>query len=319
MNDAGPIQAADEGRAPSHEPVRLVAPARLPVGAGLLPLFLSRDWAMAQPGIERAVILLHGRRRDADTYRQILQQAAASAGAAAACSLLIVPQFLAGTDARHHGVADTVLRWSLEGWMGGDLALGPVPASSFAALDAILARLADRARFPSLRHVVVAGHSGGAQVAQRYAIIGQGGASLEAAGLALRYVVANPSSYAYFSAERPFPIEACPDFDRWKYGMTDLPAYAGSASAATLEAAYAQRQVVYLWGGADCDIAQPALDRSCAAAAQGPHRLARGQAYFAYLQARHADLAHRAAIVPGVGHDGAAMFCSDPGRAALFD
>ena len=229
-----------------------------------------------------------------------------------------MPQFLAGTDARHHGLPDSVLRWSLEGWMGGDPAEGPVPASSFAALDAILARLADRALFPALRRIVVAGHSGGAQVAQRYAVLGQGGAQLEAEGLALRYVVANPSSYAYFSAERPYPVEACPDFDRWKYGMTDLPSYAGAASADTLEAAYVRREVIYLWGGEDTDAEQPALDRSCAAAAQGPHRLARGQAYFAYLKSRHPDLAHRAAIVPGVGHDGDGMFRSAAGLAALF-
>ncbi len=307
--------AADEGRAPNQRPVDIVAEGRLALGAGLLPLFLSQDWSAPLPGISRAVILLHGRRRDAETYRQILARAAEGS----ADSLLIVPQFLAGIDIRHHGLPEPVLRWSVEGWMGGEPAEGPVPASSFEALDAILAHLNDRSNFPALRRVVLAGHSAGAQLVQRYAVIGRGEAALEAAGRTLRQVVANPSSYLYFNADRPFPVGDCPDFDRWKYGMTDLPPYAGAVSTAALEAAYARREVIYLWGGEDSDTEQPALDRSCAALAQGPHRLARGQAYFAYLQARHADLAHRAVIVPGVGHDGAAMFCSALARAALFD
>jgi hypothetical protein len=229
-----------------------------------------------------------------------------------------VPQFLTGIDVVPHALPDAVLRWSLEGWMAGAPAEGPLPASSFEALDAILARLADRALFPALRRIVLAGHSGGAQVVQRYAVIGRGAAWLETAGMALRYVVANPSSYVYFSADRPVRVADCPEVDRWKYGMTDLPPYAGAADPVSLEAAYARRALVYLWGAEDRDVAQPALDRSCAAAAQGPHRLARGQAYFAYLQARHPDLAHRAALVPGVGHDGDGMFRSAAGLAALF-
>ena len=321
------LVAADEGHVPSERPVQVVADARLPVGAGVLPLYLSHDWGGPLPGITRAVIVLHGRRRDADRYRQAARNAARAAGSAAHGSLLIVPQFLAGLEVRHHRLEPDMLHWTREGWMGGDPAKAPAPISSFDALDAILARLGDRANFPTLRSVVVAGHSGGGQVAQRYAVLGRGGDRLQAAGLAVRYVVTNPSSYVYFSPERPapgggfapFPAARCPGFDAWKYGMNGLPPYAGATAPAALEAAFARRQVVYLWGGDDTDLDQPALDRSCAAAAQGPHRLARGQAYFAYLKARHPDLAHRAAVVPGVGHDGDAMFSSAPGLAALFD
>ena len=319
--------AADEGLAPSESPVRVVAEARLSVGTGVLPLYLSQDWSAVLPGVTRAVIVLHGRRRDADTYRLAAENAARAAGAAAHGSLLIVPQFLAVPDVQHHRLAPELLHWTLEGWMGGDPAEAPAPLSSFYALDAILNRLMDRANFPNLRTIVVAGHSGGGQVAQRYAVLGQGGDRAEAAGLAVRYVVANPSSYVYFSPDRPRPDDSfatfsaarCPGFDDWKYGMNRLPPYAGPSTPAALEAAFVRRRVIYLWGGDDTDRDQPALDKSCAAAAQGPHRLARGQAYFAYLKARHPDLAHTAAVVPGVGHDGDAMFSSTAGLAALFD
>ena len=62
--------------------------------------------------------------------------------------LLIEPQFLNDADvAAYHLPAET-LHWSHAGWEGGDDAQGPAPISSFAALDAILARLADRVPVP---------------------------------------------------------------------------------------------------------------------------------------------------------------------------
>jgi pimeloyl-ACP methyl ester carboxylesterase len=74
--------------------------------------------------------------------------------------------------------------------------------SSFDAIDSILARLADRSVFPNLAHIVLAGHSAGGQIVQRYAVVGTGTDKLTALGVRVRYVVANPSSYAYFSRER---------------------------------------------------------------------------------------------------------------------
>ena len=50
------------------------------------------------------------------------------------------------------------------------------------------------------------------------------------------------------------------------------------------------------------------------------HRHARGVAYMRYMQMRHpSDLNHRLREVPGVGHQGKAMFVSACGLAALFD
>jgi len=86
------------------------------------------------------------------------------------------------------------------------------------------------------------------------------------------------------------------------------------------------RQVIYLLGTADANPHQPDLDTSCAAEAQGRYRLARGLSYVADLQARHpgtpehpGTLAHRIALIPGVGHQGGAMFGPMCGLAALFD
>ena len=183
-------------------------------------------------------------------------------------------------------------------------------------------RLADRRLFPDLSQVVVAGHSGGGQMAQRYAVLGQAEATLRAQGTAVRYVVANPSSYAWFSADRPVEaiVRTCPSYNRWKYGMTDLPPYAARQDAAALETRYAARDVVYLLGTLDTNPNHPVLDKSCMGETQGPYRYARGHAYFASLQTMFGAKLHQTLHdVPGVGHDGDKMLTSACGLAALFD
>jgi pimeloyl-ACP methyl ester carboxylesterase len=235
---------------------------------------------------------------------------------------MIVPQFLAGIDIEaYHLPADT-LRWSLEGWEGGDPAVAPTSASSFDALDAILARLADRKIFPGLKQVVVAGHSGGAQVVQRYAIAGKGEAALTSLGIGVRYVVANPSSYAYFDNVRPEPsiAAACPGYNNWKYGMDERPAYLASPSISVLEKGYVARRVIYLLGTNDTNPNHPALDKTCMAEAEGPYRYARGHAYAAVMKTRDAGTPnHSLWDVKGVGHEGDKMLTSPCGLKALFD
>jgi pimeloyl-ACP methyl ester carboxylesterase len=305
------------------KPVKAVADARIAVGKqGMLPLYVSSDWSKPQPGITRAILVLHGRLRNADVYYRSALTAQAAAGEAGKTSIMIAPQFLAGIDVEaHHLPADT-LHWSLEGWEGGEPAEGPAPVSSFDALDAILARLSDRHLFPDLQQVVVAGHSGGGQVVQRYAIATKGEDGLKAEHIAIRYVVANPSSYAYFSEKRPEPqiAAACPGYNDWKYGMDARPSYLASASAAELEQRYVARQVIYLLGTRDTNPDHPALDKSCMAEAEGPYRYVRGHSYVATMAARDGGTPnHRVFDVAGVGHDGDRMLTSPCGLAALFD
>jgi hypothetical protein len=307
-----------------HRPVKAIADARMTVttraGSGDIPLYLSADWSHPLPSIRRVVIVVHGVGRDADGYFRGAEAARAAAGPAGPATLLIVPQFLADIDVATYHLPAAMLRWGTEAWAAGEPAHGPAPLSSFDVFDAIMQRLADRALLPALEHVVLAGHSAGGQVVQRYSIVGRGEAAIATRGLTLRYVVANPSSYLYFSDDRPEPVDraACPGFDRWKYGLAGAPPYVGATAG--LEGSFVARQVTYLLGTADTNPQQPDLDKSCGGEAQGPYRLARGLSYFAYLQARHPGMAaQRVALVPGVGHQGGAMFGSLCGLAALFD
>lgn len=281
-----------------------------------------------QPDITRALIVIHGARRNADEYLRSAQRALAAADAART-ALLVAPQFMSDRDIAAHNLPDNVLHWGSrqESWMAGEAAHGPEAISSFQAIDALLARLADRRVFPKLAQVVVAGHSAGGQAVQRYAVVGRGDVALTSAGIRVRYVVANPSSYLYFSPERPdsngafspFINADCPGFNDWKYGWSNAPTYARVKTPASYEQTYAAREVIYLLGTADTNPNHPALDKSCAGEAQGPQRYARGLAYARYVKMRHATLNHRVLEVPGVGHDSDKMLTSKCGLAALFE
>lgn len=313
---------ADE-MAVGRRPVKEVASLRIPIGAqGTLPIYVSADWSNPLPEITRAILILHGVRRDADAYFRSARRAQAAAGEAGKATIVIAPQFLTAGDVDAFHLSADTLRWTRLGWESGDPAVGPTAASSFDALDAILVKLADRRLLPNLKQVVVAGHSGGAQVVQRYAIATKGDMALTRGGVGVRYVVADPSSYAYFSSERPEPSIAatCAGFNRWKYGMENRPPYLADATASALEQAYVARRVIYLLGTLDNDPNQAALDKSCAAEAQGPNRYFRGHAYAAAMQARNGGTPnHSVQDVPDVAHQGGKMLRSPCGLKALFD
>ncbi|KAA0949451.1 alpha/beta hydrolase [Pseudomonas sp. ANT_H14] len=299
--------------------VKVISPDRFHLDAGDLSLGLSQDWRQPLPQVTRALIIVHGRLRNAQTYLQSAEKAAEHAGQSAN-TLVIAPQFLNESDVKRNPLDNQVLRWHGNDWMAGEPSVGPSHISSYGALDQIIQHLGNRKLFPALKEIVVAGHSGGGQVVQRFALTGHDHPALQSAGISLRYVIANPASYAYFTAQRPvkFDPASCPGFNDWKYGMHNLPAYAKRQRAKQLEQTYVKRNITYLLGQNDTDPNHPALDKSCAAETQGAYRLIRGHNYFDYLKQRHPQLGHTLIEVPGVGHNGDGMFTSPEGQAVLF-
>lgn len=305
---------------------------RIPAGQGsaIAPFVISFDWPKPQPKITRAVIIIHGIRRDVHGYYRTLLEAGRIAGAAGETAF-IAPQFLDEDDVNARAVTRELLRWRHTDWEAGAPATGPAPLSSFEVVDALLMRLADRSLFPNLKIVVLAGHSGGGQFVQRYAVVSRAASGLSRLGIHLRFVVANPSSYVYFDDQRPaadgtlvaFQSGACPGFNSWKYGTTNAPAYVKLDADNTwslMEADYAQRDVIYLLGTADTEPHEKDLDVSCSGEAEGRTRFARGQAYYTYLHGRHRSAwGQRMWFVSGVGHSSEKMFTSACGVSALFD
>lgn len=292
--------------------VNEVAQGRLQLQGGAMAVAVSPPPA----SIQRVLIILHGRLRNADTYLRSAETAAGLAGQLGT-TLIIAPQFLNEQDVARHQLPNDLLRWQGNDWMAGGLSTGPHPVSSFQVVDDIVARVSDRQQFPEVKEIVIAGHSGGAQVVQRYALLAHGEYRISP-----RFVVANPSSYAYFDGQRPmaFALASCPGFNHWKYGLENLPAYAAGQTPAQLEENYVKRDVVYLLGQQDVDPEHPALDKGCEAQTQGPYRLLRGHFFFDYLTRRHpVGLNQRLIEVPGVGHSGEGMFNSAQGLKALFE
>jgi pimeloyl-ACP methyl ester carboxylesterase len=267
------------------------------------------------PDATRAIVIVHGVLRNADTYFATGQ--ALLARAHATHTLLIAPQFVEQSDLDGHNVAAATLRWD-DDWPGGSNAVAPVPISTYSVFDAMLKRLADKTRFPKMREVVIEGHSAGGQIVQRYAVVGDGPDRIAGSGVSVHFIVANPSSYLYFDDWRPYPHANCPTFNQWRYGLHGVPPYV-HGTAAQLEDRYFSRRVTYLLGTADTDPNEWDLDRTCAGEAQGPFRFARGKAYIAYIKhLAPQGIAQEYALVAGVPHDNRRMFASACGIAVVF-
>jgi pimeloyl-ACP methyl ester carboxylesterase len=278
--------------------------------------------------IESAIVIQHGLARNGDAYFRDAEKLLAQSGADPRATLVISPQFFATEDSAKVGDTEIPL-WSRGGWMEGANSIdGTKGVSSFRVYDDLVGLLTDRSRFPRLERIVFAGHSGGAQVVHRYAILSHVDGKVRAAGIALRFVVANPSSYLYFTEDRPqgagyapYDNKACSHYNRYKYGFEGSVPYRKGASAEELFSAYAARDVVYLLGTADNDPNHRVLDKRCPAEAQGRTRIERGLAYVRYerlLADERVPLRHRAYEVLGIGHDQAGMFGSQCGVETLF-
>ncbi|HEY6325732.1 MAG TPA: hypothetical protein VIW73_04345 [Candidatus Cybelea sp.] len=265
--------------------------------------------------VTRAIVVVHGVLRDADYYYDT-GVIAANAAHALNDTLVIAPQFVEKSDLAGHAVSPQTLYWSSQ-WPGGSDAIAPAPISTYDVFDAIVVRLSDPARFPRLREIMIAGHSAGGQIVQRYAVVGKA-PQLDGGRVPVRLIVSNPSSYLYFTDWRPNPQPNCADFDAWRYGLRGAPRYV-TGVAAQLEARYVRRRVVYLMGTADVNPNEDDLDRTCGGEAQGPYRFARAKQYIAYIGRRHPEgTAQRYAFVKGVPHDNRRMFTSACGLAAIF-
>lgn len=273
---------------------------------------------------ERAVVIVHGVRRNAQDYYAGARQLLANAGLGGPAVLLIAPNFLSADDSP---ATDAMPLWPKDRWMqGSESSAGRRGIATFSVLDDLLAYLADSRRFPRLKEVVLIGHSAGAQLMQRYAVLGKA-----VAGLPVRYVISSPSSYLYLDANRPTPTgfaplpgKHCPGYNQYRYGLERPPAYLVSQGldAKQLFRRYAARNVTYLVGERDTHAASRIMDHSCGAEAQGRDRVQRQLGYLRYerfvSRAWAVDIAHRQFVVPGVGHNAAHLLASPQVARWLF-
>lgn len=286
-----------------------------PAGSGLARYF-SNGSLEGDRNAKRALIIVHGVLRDADYYYDTGMESVRDAHSTD--TLVISPQFVEAEDLAGHHVPANTLRWNGK-WPGGSPATAPAPVSTYSVFDAIVERLSDRKRFPQMREIVLAGHSAGGQIVQRYAAVGKAPQLDPGARVPVHLIVSNPSSYFYFSDDRPVPQKNCADFNQWRYGIAGAPPYV-TQTVTQLESQYVKRHVTYLLGTADTNPNEDDLDRTCGGEAQGPYRFARGKNYIAYLKQRHPSGTNQDfAFVLGVPHDNRRMFRSACGLGVIFN
>lgn len=303
-------------------------------GTYTLPVVASQPLEKISPTVERIIFVQHGAKRNADDYFRTMD----SVVQPDQHTLVIAPAFLTKTD--EQGKGNTGPRWTASSWMKGLIpsvdGQGP---GTFQVYHDIIHRL--QMQHPhAFRQIIFAGHSGGGQFVQRFAVLNQIDEQLRSQGTDVRYLVANPSSYLYTSAVRPvlqkdgsFALAKpdlasvnCPDWNQYKYGLEQIPG-SDIADSNDISKRYLNRQVTYLLGGQDTDPQHPLLDKHCAAELQGPYRLARGLGYRAFLQQLEQQTrmvgayssGHKFLVIPRTGHDQKKMFSARCVAAILQD
>ena len=313
------------------------------LGGGSSRSLIYRTYALDKRNetITRVLVSIHGASRDADNYfRSTL--AAGFLADALENTLIIAPRLASNDGAGCRDIlAPNEISWNCNNWRSGGPANSNPAVTSFDFLDEILRKVARKDVFPNLKAIVVVGHSAGGQVVNRYEMANQ---VHEKLGIPVAYVVANPSSYAYPDSVRPttaayaitsntpgyIPDVApntslfrsfgdarnCTTFDQWPYGLHNHTGYSAKQTDGQLRQQLAARPTTYLLGQLDI-LPLAGFDGSCAAMAQGPTRLARGEA-FARLVNEKLGAHHTVAVVPLCGHNARCMYTSEVALPLLF-
>jgi len=271
-------------------------------------------------------------------------------------TLVIAPRFAAsggnmgnGLGACHDQLAFNEADWDCEvqrpnSWRSGGAESGSGGLTSYDFMDHLLMLVSNKAVFPNLRAIVLAGHSAGAQFVIRYQMSNR---IHERLGTPVSYIVANSSGYPYLDERRPtvtaiprdiaasapgyspapsnnplpeFSLFAdatnCGTFDDWPYGLKKRVGYSSGVGEVQMKTQIVSRPLIFLLGEYDI-LPLSGFDGSCPAMAQGPTRLARGLIFKKYLNEQY-QAQHSAMVVPLCGHNPRCMFTANSVLPMLF-
>jgi hypothetical protein len=150
-------------------------------------------------------------------------------------------------------------------------------------------------------------------------------------GYKFRFIIMNPSTYLYFDDRRPVKkgdnltfvrpdTTGCSDFNIYPKGFEKPNPYAAKIGEATIKEQFLTRDIAFILGGSDVDMADPSMDKTCSAYLQGRFRLERGQFYYEYLQLfSKKGKIHTVDVVPNVAHSGEKMINNVITRKYLFE
>ena len=99
--------------------------------------------------------------------------------------------------------------------------------------------------------------------------------------------------------------------------MAGRSGYVAALTPAQAETNYISRRVTLLTGGSDTTD-NGDEDTTCGAKLEGASRAARSANYFSYIRAIAPTAPHDRVVIPGIGHDGDAIFASPLAWPSLF-
>ncbi|KAJ1023579.1 hypothetical protein NDA16_003196 [Ustilago loliicola] len=292
--------------------------------------------------VKRAIMIMPGKPRDCWKYTSLVQNAldvyttnpqsstsnpdgSPSNGQKTSADqvLIIGPCWMNADDHKAGAILDGELYWPGTQWQSGMASRGPgsTSISSYQVMDAFMDALFDKTQFPALQNVVIAGHSMGAQMVQRYATLKT--ASPNDANIS--FWIGNPGSYAWLTSDRPSQsnTSCLATYDDWAYGLdgSGVPPYArdrvGKNKQALLQT-YVNRNVHYNYGLLD----NGQGDTQCEASYQGANHLERGCKFvesLAGLAGGKFPATHTANFMPNVSHQDYSMLSYNISLYRLFE
>ena len=306
----------------------------------VMPFYQTQAYDASK--VKRAIMVMPGKPRDCWKYTSLVQNAldvyttnpqsvssnpdgSASNGARTSADqvLIIGPCWMNADDRQARAILQGELYWHRTQWQSGMASRGPgdTRISSYQVMDAFIDTLFDKTQFPLLETVVIAGHSIGAQMVQRYATL----KATSANDANISYWIGNPGSYAWLTSDRPNTSNtSCrADYDDWAYGLggSGVPPYARDLVRTQKQAllqTYANRNIHY--NLALLDNGQG--DTSCEASYQGANHLERGCKFIELLARMNGGklpATQTANFMPNVSHQDYSMLSYNISLYRLFE
>lgn len=306
-----------------------------------MPYYIERkDYTKAQ----RIVMVLQGKPRDAWRYPNLMRYTGMCAVSNPDLSvnqedyIVTAPIIYNTDDLKAGGAQATDLVWSGGSWATGGITKGPgdTTYTTFKALDALVSQWFNTTMFPNVKSVVIAGHSAGAILAQRYAILRE---EVEGEDENMKWFISDAGAYAWPSDDRPIEnppesngcksnaenCEMTPACDarknEWPYGLnisdpSTMNVYARSRIQKDKQGllnTYLNRRIQYTYAELD----NGPGDTHCEAQYQGASHIERGTNLMKALQQAGAKGASWT-FVPNATHVDEELFIDPASQSWLF-
>ncbi|PSK36698.1 hypothetical protein B9Z65_1881 [Elsinoe australis] len=182
---------------------------------------LQQNQSQLDPTVlQRAVVVIYGLNQDPGTYMattlSALSQQISDPNVNLSSVAIMDPYFANGDD------KGTGYPWSTKDGSTSSALANPT-ISSFKVLDQLIKYFDNQTVFPNMKHIVIAGHSLGAQAVARYTQIGDQFATKSK----VTYWIGNPKNFAWMSTDRPISskVQDCPTYDVYRDGYTNFTQY----------------------------------------------------------------------------------------------